>query len=299
MRERAERIASLDILRGVALFGMLIVHFCALGIRGDEEDGLSRFVSLFLENRFFTMFAMLFGVSFAVQLQRAATRGRPLAPAYVRRLAALGVFGLVAEIGLGYRVLLPYAISGLPLLAVRRWSARALFVLAIGVALAPPAYEIGRTALSEIRNGHTFARAELTTRASAERDHFGHYLRGKRSPEWQVVIATRVDHLRWFFTRPLPLVSYALPCFLLGIAAFRRGIFDQPTSQHRLIVVATGFGVLSWIVAEWVFPTLIEPGPLDTAASATRWVAQASRALDSESLLRTGWHSRTAVGSCS
>src|SRR5262249_14299114 len=117
-----ERIVSLDILRGVALLGMLLVHFTSLGASNGEEDALSRFVTFFLEARFFTMFAILFGVSFAVQLERADSRGRTITATFIRRLAALAVFGLIAEIGFGYRVLLPYALSGLALLPIRRWS---------------------------------------------------------------------------------------------------------------------------------------------------------------------------------
>ena len=49
-------------------------------------------------------------------------------PTYARRLAALAGFGFFAHAVFGFDVLLGYALWGLPLLLVRRWSIGALFL---------------------------------------------------------------------------------------------------------------------------------------------------------------------------
>src|SRR6478752_2773473 len=66
--ETTERIGLLDVLRGIALLGMFLVHFVDFSDTSKTgfEHGLARANSWFFENRFSTMFAILFGVGFAV-----------------------------------------------------------------------------------------------------------------------------------------------------------------------------------------------------------------------------------------
>ena len=56
--ESADRIGSLDVLRGVALLGMFLVQFNDHAIGGDTAAGLSatyrKVVALFFEERFWT-----------------------------------------------------------------------------------------------------------------------------------------------------------------------------------------------------------------------------------------------------
>jgi uncharacterized protein len=128
----ADRIESLDILRGIALLGMFLVHFNDAAIAPASPSRLSdlyqKLVALLFEERFWTMFGILFGAGFAVQLLRADARGSRFVPLYLRRLLALAAFGAFTHAVLGYHVLLEYAIWGLPLLLLRRWPIRALVI---------------------------------------------------------------------------------------------------------------------------------------------------------------------------
>ena len=113
-----ERIDVLDILRGIALVGMFIVHFNMYEATpaGAEPGRLAAFVEsflgMFIEERFWGIFGMLFGVGFAVQLTRAEARGEPFVARYLRRLAALAVFGFIAEGVFGYNVLFAIRVVG-------------------------------------------------------------------------------------------------------------------------------------------------------------------------------------------
>src|SRR4051794_9840367 len=73
----AERIEVLDVLRGIALCGMIVVHFSERSADSDRgfAHAYQAFVELFFVTRFHAMFAILFGVGFAVQLRRADARG--------------------------------------------------------------------------------------------------------------------------------------------------------------------------------------------------------------------------------
>src|SRR5687768_4535437 len=99
--ERAPpRIELLDVLRGFALFGMIVVHFhqrVHTEVTGPE-DLIGWAVWVGLESKAWGTFAFLFGVGFAVLLRRAEVRGQPFAAFYLRRLAVLALFGVAAEV---------------------------------------------------------------------------------------------------------------------------------------------------------------------------------------------------------
>lgn len=90
-------------LRGIALFGMYVVHFhdYAAEAAGDSPTafmrGINHLTGLFFDGRFYMMFGILFGVGFALQLRRADARGDRFVGRFLRRLAALAVFGIIAE----------------------------------------------------------------------------------------------------------------------------------------------------------------------------------------------------------
>src|SRR5438874_1160470 len=99
-----ERLHALDILRGLALFGMIVVHFHqkmrleATGL----EDLIGWGVWVLVEQKSWGTFAFLFGVGFAVLLRRLEARHAPILPIYLRRLGTLAVFGLIAQVGFGF-----------------------------------------------------------------------------------------------------------------------------------------------------------------------------------------------------
>src|SRR3954470_10325152 len=135
-----ERLHSLDVLRGLALAGMILVHFHQRLERPvtGAEDLIGWGVWIFVEQKAWGTFAFLFGVGFAVLLRRLESRGAAVIPIYLRRLAALAVIGIVAQVGLGFSILFEYACWGLVLLLVRKWPTRRLLVLALVAACARP-----------------------------------------------------------------------------------------------------------------------------------------------------------------
>ncbi|HEU4955833.1 MAG TPA: heparan-alpha-glucosaminide N-acetyltransferase domain-containing protein, partial [Gemmatimonadales bacterium] len=137
------RLHALDILRGLALCGMILVHFhqdMRLEVTGPEEL-IAWAVWLFVEQKAWGTFAFLFGVGFAILLRRLESRGQPVVPIYLRRLAALAGFGLIAQVGFGFNILLEYACWGVALLVLRRWPTRLLLLTAVLAAAARPVYD--------------------------------------------------------------------------------------------------------------------------------------------------------------
>src|SRR4051812_45475137 len=85
--DAGQRLHALDILRGLALFGMIVVHFHqkmrleATGL----EDLIGWGVWVLIEQKAWGTFAFLFGVGFAVLLRRLEARGAPITRIYLRR----------------------------------------------------------------------------------------------------------------------------------------------------------------------------------------------------------------------
>ena len=141
---KQERIVTLDILRGLALFGMIVVHFhqvMEIPSKGTE-DLVGWIVWIGLETKAWAAFAFLFGAGFAIFLRRAEARGLDVVPLFLRRMIGLALIGLVVQYVFGFKILVDYAIWGVVLLFVRKWPTRALVVLAIVAALATNLYRV-------------------------------------------------------------------------------------------------------------------------------------------------------------
>src|SRR5688500_20358543 len=91
-----ERVGVLDVLRGIALLGMFLVHFSDRSAGGGAFGELyEKIVWLFFEERFWAMFGILFGVGFAIQFRGADARGVAYVAIYLRRLAGRADLGFI------------------------------------------------------------------------------------------------------------------------------------------------------------------------------------------------------------
>ncbi len=252
----ADRIGALDILRGIALLGMFLVHFNDYAIGRDTSTGLAatyrKIVALFFEERFWTMFGILFGVGFAVQLRRAEARGAAFTAIYFRRLVALGGFGSFAHAVFGFNVLLGYALWGVPLLLVRRWSLRMLTIALVLSAASGSLFSIARASYRVASVGEATYRADRAAADAQNRTFIEGNRAAQDSPDYPVVFRARLRHMAWFYTQPfsfLPVNTFTL--FLIGLIAFRLGLFDAPGRHQRMILGLMAFGAASWVVDTW------------------------------------------------
>jgi len=123
------RLDALDVVRGFALVGICIANVeffnrpvvesgdgIPAGLQG--LDWLVAFVvAYFVSGKFWTIFSLLFGMGFALMLERAQSAGRPFLPTYWRRIAALGAFGLLHYLLLwSGDILISYAFGALVLM---------------------------------------------------------------------------------------------------------------------------------------------------------------------------------------
>ncbi len=113
-----KRIDELDYIRGFALLGIILVNILALlNIKIPDPNTVDasyqRFLYLFVEGRFFSIFSFLFGVGFYIFISRAIANGKNGYVLFFRRLVALFIFGLIHQMFQPGEALALYAICGL------------------------------------------------------------------------------------------------------------------------------------------------------------------------------------------
>ena len=145
----AHRISSLDVIRGVALFGILLMNIVGFGLPMAYEnptisggaDGLNllawKINALFFEGTMRGLFSVLFGAGVVLMTSRAEARDPSInvADIYFRRNLWLIAFGVVHAWLLLWTgdILYIYGIAGMFLFVFRKVSARSLIILSVVV----------------------------------------------------------------------------------------------------------------------------------------------------------------------
>lgn len=136
---RSERIIEIDILRGFALFGIFVVNMIVFNsdylprseIWADFANlSYLRFVEIFFENKFFRIYSFLFGLGFAMQLERAKRRSAPFLNMYIKRVLSLLIIGLIHSVLWEGDILKTYAPLAFFLLPFRMVKLRTILIWA-------------------------------------------------------------------------------------------------------------------------------------------------------------------------
>lgn len=139
------RITQIDILRGFALFGILIVN--SLGYNASFFNwsgfynstftdvlsvGIFNSVVNFCSDKFIFMFSLLFGFGFALMYEKHSSDEKGFVSLYTRRLLALLLFGALHIVFLwAGDILFWYALCGFLLLLLRKAKSWQLLVLSV------------------------------------------------------------------------------------------------------------------------------------------------------------------------
>ncbi|WP_336083760.1 DUF418 domain-containing protein [Nocardia sp. SSK8] len=241
------RIAEIDILRGFALFGILITNvivattiWSAVGPRdkpvslfdGTVDQLVRAGVDALFTGRFYLLFAFLFGYSFTVQIAAAQRAGAAPGPRLLRRCAALLTIGLLHVYFLWIGdILTLYAVLCLLLIALRGLRPRTAVITAVVLYLLWSVLSFlpgqdGTLALGAFMNLPAIA-ADYT---GGFADTFA----------MQTGLAPAFLLLIWV-GQGVP----SLAMFLLGLAAGKRTLFEDEQTVRRWSprVLLIGFGL--------------------------------------------------------
>ena len=142
----SRRITSLDLIRGVAVLGILLMNavsfrfdtgpYFNLSAGGSEtwlDWAVGIFGEVFIDQKFMGLFSLLFGAGMILFIDRAAARGRRAVALNLWRNALLLLIGFLHFLLWDGDVLMAYAISSVFLIAMRKLPNRAL--ISVGAAV--------------------------------------------------------------------------------------------------------------------------------------------------------------------
>lgn len=266
--EPTSRIASLDVMRGLAVLGILAVNVVsfALPFMVYDDASLSPFavtganavarwtVDVFFHQKFITLFSMLFGASIFLV---GGERGDPARGGLLRRrLFWLAVIALIHGLAFWYGdVLLLYAWSALFVMLMRSMRAKTLIGVGLGVTLALGAMQAlatwmmvaGPPAVTE-----AMGQGEPQYTAAMVAEAIAAYRSG-----WAGAMGQNLQS--WLFLQGASLTMFVfstVALMMLGMGLFKAGVFSgrAPTWVYATLIGVGGamlalLGVLEWAEA--------------------------------------------------
>ena len=251
-----ERMVLVDVLRGFALLGILLVNW------QNTTATLHEVIDFLAEGTFYTMFSFLFGLGFAIQLIRAEEAKRPFIMRYLWRTLLLFAIG-AAHFVFIWRgdIVRIYAIAAVLLLVVRRLPpslvlglAAVLLVLSLPPAQIPDGTGLfTRTNLEQVEAERIGAQLNMSREmanrpawcADIIKDPWGGDV-CSRALEIHKLITHDVATVQWWMAvahRP-----GVLCMFLLGLYAGRRRIFSDALKHTRFFIWVMAVGLVLGVV---------------------------------------------------
>ena len=316
------RVASLDLIRGVAVLGILAINIA--GFAGPSVGTLSpnvptpsgpwdhaafAFDFVVFEGKMRALFAILFGASMALFIDRADARDLDGDKLQATRLAWLLLFGALHYVLLWWGdILFAYAACGLVLLLMHRLpdrllgsSAAVLFVLlhVQGMLLALPtvsAEEMVRLGQASAEQSATVTRFHdylaMTARQELEQ-YTGGFL--------HILSVKLRTHPFWLLQGLRDGFGEFLPLMALGLILQRRGFFAATRTGPMLALGlgATVAGLAATLAAlGWLWPRGFPPIAMDAGLRYGLALPHVVTAVGYAALLAvaTPWLTRSAIG---
>ncbi|KAF1005242.1 MAG: hypothetical protein GAK28_03494 [Luteibacter sp.] len=267
------RIQSLDLIRGIAILGILAVNADGYAVPISASlkpeswpfpnEGLTAFsywfMDAFFHEKFVTLFSMLFGVSlFLVGGERNdPVRGRLLR----RRLITLFFFAMLHGFGIWWGDILSlYAVTGCIMFFCRSWKPRTLMTVGLALFLAmsvrefPDLYPHPAQATASVTPEHAAnMQAEHRARIAAQIDD-------ARS-SWEGAYRANTQAYLKLLRGDIDLVPSTLALMMIGLALFKYGFFAGawPDRRYRVLVVvgALALALVCWLT--WQQDILASP----------------------------------------
>jgi uncharacterized protein len=262
-----ERIEILDVLRGLAVCGILIGNmqwFSGYGMmppavarQSPPIDQVTHFlVHFFVEGKFYSIFSFLFGFGFALQIARAEERGDHKAMLFKRRLFWLLVIGLFhAYLLWAGDILSIYALMGFLLILFRNKTNRVLLKWVFVLLIIPIVTYILIYILFV-----TLVPPDVTAKlGTAQADMWNEVT--KTVPQNSYLQIITGYNLNYIVGRYASLIlemrlPKILAMFLLGFYAYRRGFFQNVSSHQSFIRRVLKYGLILGLAANIAFATL-------------------------------------------
>ena len=273
-----ERVEVMDVLRGFALLGILLMNIegfvgplmeSVTGVNArfsGADRWMDAVIYIFVQGKFITLFSLLFGMGFAMMLERANATGTTGTMLYARRLLALLVIGLVHAILIwSGDILLTYTLLGFVLLLCFRrtpvsrlpkWGI-ALYALPLLLTFAMAGFatlaQQDPQASAEIQKGMAAQAQQIAALVDGERQAFG-------SGTYAEAVAQRATDTSAMLGFLVFFGPALLGVFLFGAWFMRSGVIRDSAAHlplfRRLRNLGFGLGLPLMLWSVWAHPTM-------------------------------------------
>lgn len=253
----ADRLVSLDFIRGIAVLGILAANIAGYALSSMESGWPSIFGPLdagsiavwlfdlvFVDGKMRSLFAILFGAGLALFIDRVEAKGGVGVALQVRRLGWLLAFG-IAHFYLLFRgdILAAYAFWGFFAMMMTRLPPALLLSLgatlylamvpldmaSYGAALEPPVLAAsGEEGNASPFAGRAYDYADLREQALTDRS------RMRDGSLAQIVAHKQAAHAYRYLAGSIDALFDSFPMMLIGIALYRLGLFARGAGSGRL-----------------------------------------------------------------
>ena len=247
MSSVGNRIDLIDALRGFSLLAIALAHFSEqyLGYQPPTEhlnyarhnavdSILDVLCFVFIRGKGFALFSFMFGLSFWIQMQRAAEKenGDDFRIRFAWRLIVLLGIGYLHSLVYRGDILMIYSILGLLLIPMRNVPDRWLWIIGLCLILGGPRILTSLT-LPEQTPEQQMAIQERTQAQAQE-----HWLNLTEGSFWTIASSNGVDAFSGRFEfqfGPISRGFQTFGLFLIGLWAGRIGLLSQPQSNQLVL----------------------------------------------------------------
>lgn len=248
----SERIVAMDVLRGFALLGIVLMNIEALAgplnlaMSGLDPklSGIDRWVDaavyVLVQGKFYTLFSLLFGMGFAVMMRRAEAAGRPFTGLYLRRSLGLLAIGTVHMLAVwSGDILMIYGLLSLLLLwGFRKRPTARLPLWALGLYAVPVVLILVFGALAELAQADPNTAAEAAKQLAGQDEAMARAIAAQRAAfggsDYMAAVGQRLQDMA-DTAGALPLIGWqVLGMFVLGMWLVRVGAVERPDAFRPL-----------------------------------------------------------------
>lgn len=269
--QQETRIEVVDILRGLALLGILLANMAPFGTpmiylqltdielwHNPWDRMVEGVLTIFVEGKFYTLFSFLFGWGYILFMDRANEKVARPGLLFCRRLAVLFCFGLIHAFFIWYGdILLLYSVAGFILLlfysrqpkTLLLWAVMFVFLSILPMLLIVfSTFQMEEASIAQWVSANQLFLAEMEERIATSFQAYG-------AGTFADIMQQRIEDVRFMLSYALFTIPMLLPMFLLGAYVGKQKLFQRIEDFLPLIkkiwlislVVGLGLNILKFL----------------------------------------------------